>query len=216
MHSLDINYSNLLNPIIDGLNTLLPKIPAAILQIVVGVILIKFASRMTRIFLSLVGMPKSFRQVIGSVISSVLYAVLFIFVLQTLGLGGIVTFFTGSVLAIGLVMAAGGSTLVSDIIAGLFLSTHPDFNVGDEIIAGENLTEGVIVSMDSRRVRVRDKKGNLHVLPNSIVERKEWVVLQRHVPKASGVDMIGGAKKLTSAAARKASEVIDKANKGDK
>jgi len=216
MHSLDINYNSLLNPVIDGLNNLLPKIPAAVLQVVIGVILIKITSRVVRIFLSLVGMPKSFRQVIGSVVSGALYAVLFIFVLQALGLGGIVTFFTGSVLAIGLVMAAGGSTLVSDIIAGLFLSTHPDFNVGDEVIVGELLTEGVIVSMDSRRVRVRDKKGNLHVLPNSIVERKEWVVLQRHVPKPSGVDVIGGAKKLTSAAARKATEVIDKANKGDK
>ena len=171
-------------------------------------------------FLSLTGIPKSFRQVVGSVVEIILWACLSILVLQTLGFGGIITFFTGSILAIGLVMAAGGSTLASDIVAGLFLSGHPDFNVGDVVIAGEVPTEGTVISMDSRRVRLLDQQGRLHILPNSIVERKEWVLVNRaEAPETPAVHVVRRARRLTSAAAtaaaQKASAALEKANLGD-
>jgi small conductance mechanosensitive channel len=80
---------------------------------------------------------------------------------------------------VGLALGAGGATLASDILAGIFLAQDKDFNVGDEISAGEKPTEGILESMDMRRIRVRDKDGRLHVIPNSIIERKEWVVLTK-------------------------------------
>ncbi len=216
MHSIDINLNALLNPIIDGINGVVPKVPAALLQTIVGVLLIQVAARLLRIVLALTGVQKSFRQVVSSVTMSVMYVLLFILILQTLGLSGVITFFTGSVLAIGLVMAAGGSTLVSDIFAGLFLARDADFNVGDEITAGEGPTTGVVISLDSRRVRLRDEDGRVHVIPNSIVERKEWTVEKRHAASSGISSMVVGAKKLTAAAAMKAAAVVDKTNSGDK
>ena len=50
--------------------------------------------------------------------------------------------------------------------------------VGDEVIVGETPTSGVIESMDARRTRLRDDNGVLHVIPNSVVERKEWILLR--------------------------------------
>jgi small-conductance mechanosensitive channel len=77
-------------------------------------------------------------------------------------------------------MAAGGSTLVSDIVAGIFLARDGDFNVGDEIKAGEEpAIQGIVERLDARRVRIRDTGGILHVLPNSVVERKAWTVIRR-------------------------------------
>jgi len=78
-------------------------------------------------------------------------------------------------------LAAGGSTVISDVVAGVFLANDTDFSVGDEVIVGvpEASTQGIVESMDVRRTRLRDKNGILHVIPNSVVERKEWVVLNK-------------------------------------
>jgi small-conductance mechanosensitive channel len=206
MHSIDLNLANIFNPIIDGLNNILPKIPGAILTLLVGWFLIQLTAWLVRVFMALTGTQHSFRQVLSSIISSALWAFLAIQILQELGFGNIVTFFAGSVVAIGLVMAAGGSTLVSDIIAGLFLARDNDFNVGDEVILGEVPTKGTIVLMDSRRVRVRDDKGVVHVIPNSVVERKEWVVVKRHAGHA-GMTAAAHAKRLGVIAMDKAAAV---------
>jgi small-conductance mechanosensitive channel len=99
-------------------------------------------------------------------------------------------------------MAAGGSTLVADIIAGIFLARDADFNVGDEVIVGERPTMGVVESMDARRTRVRDENGILHVLPNSVIERKEWIVIRKHPEVTALVKATKAARRL-GAVARK-------------
>jgi small-conductance mechanosensitive channel len=99
--------------------------------------------------------------------------------LHALNLDNLALVFSGGIAAIGLAMGVGGSALASDVLSGVFLAQDKDFNIGDFIRAGDPPVEGVLESMDMRRTRITDKDGKLHVIPNSVIERKEWVVLTR-------------------------------------
>ena len=161
--------------------------------------MVRFASRGIRLAFKLTALQRGLRDVIASAIEIAMWIVLSIWVLQALGFGNIIVFFSSSAIAIGLVLAAGGSTLLSDIVAGVFLARDTDFNVGDEVIAGETPTRGVIESMDARRTRLRDENGDLHVLPNSVVERKEWIVVHRRQELSALVKAVKTARRLRTA-----------------
>lgn len=183
MNQLEFKIPSFSDPLIEGMNDILPKIPKAIIALVAGYIAIKLFSVLARGILGAFRLPQGLRGILISVIDGLLWVFLIISVLQTLGMGNLVLILSGSLAAVGLAIASGTSSLVADIVAGIFLSKDKDFSVGDEVIAGEKPTEGTIESMDMRRTRIRDKDGQLHVIPNSVVERKEWVVLAKKPTK---------------------------------
>jgi moderate conductance mechanosensitive channel len=165
--------------VIGAINYILPRLPAVLFDLLLGILIIRIAIRVMHLIMRLMHLPLGLRGVLSGIIETIMWIFLSIAILNEIGFSGVIYFFTGSIAAVGLAMAAGGSTLVADIIAGVFLARDPDFNIGDEVIAGETPTLGIIERMDARRTRLRDDKGVLHVIPNSIVERKEWVVIRR-------------------------------------
>lgn len=179
MHSVNFNADSFANAIIDWINHTLPRIPGVILGILVGILAVRMLSRILRFVLKLSSLQKGLRQIIASAAETLMWLLLTITVLQWLGFPNILVLFSSSTITIGILLAAGGSTLFSDLVAGIFLARDNDFNVGDELIMGENQTRGIVESMDVRRVRIRDEEGQLHVLPNTVVERKEWVLVDR-------------------------------------
>lgn len=114
---------------------------------------------------------------------SVLHGLLWIFLaistLQLLGLGHLALAASASIAVLSIAMATGISCVVADILAGVFLAKDPDFKLGDKVRLCDPATEGIIQSMDMRRVRAKDKSNKIHVIPNSVIERKEWVVIAR-------------------------------------
>lgn len=176
---LDFSVKSFSESFISGFNTILPKLPGAIMALLVGYILIKIVGWVAEALLSLVRMHRGLRNILGSLISAVLWIFLAIVVLQSLGLGSLAIIFSGSLAAVGLALASGGSSLAADILGGIFLAQDKDFNVGDEVIAGDKQTKGVIKSMDMRRTRIETPDGKLHILPNSIIERNEWTLLSK-------------------------------------
>ncbi len=172
------NISNsVLDQVFSGLNSVLPRIPVALLALLAGIVITRVVAWIVRLVLHYSRLPRGLKGILRSLTNAVLAILLITAVLQVLGFNNIIFLFSGSLAAIGIAMAAGGSTLVSDILAGVFLAQDTDFDVGDEVKAGENQTTGIVESMDMRRTRIRDKDGYLHVIPNSIIERKEWVVI---------------------------------------
>ncbi|HSX02413.1 MAG TPA: mechanosensitive ion channel domain-containing protein [Candidatus Saccharimonadia bacterium] len=200
MHTLDLTTTNFINPIIDVLNTKLPILPSLIFGLLLGILLIRVLVRLTRFVLTLTAIQVGLRDVIVSLVETLLWLFLAIQLLQMLGFNNIIVFFTGSIAALGLAMAAGGSTLVADVVAGIFLAQDNDFDVGDEVIVGETPTRGTIESMDSRRTRIRDQDGVLHVIPNSVIERKEWVVVHKSQELNALARAVRTAKKFKKAA----------------
>lgn len=199
--------SDFTNHIIDGMEKLLPRIPIALFDLLLGILIIRIIERLVRLAMRFTNVQAGLRDVISSILAIILWLLLAITLLNELGFTGIIYFFTGSVAAIGIAMAAGGSTLVADIIAGIFLARDTDFNVGDEVIVGETPTLGVIESMDARRTRIRDENGILHVIPNSIVERKEWVLIRKG-PDMSPLANAANAAKRLRAVAREGQAVV--------
>ncbi len=179
MISLDLS-SNFINHILALLQGIGKNLLPSLFDLLIGIVAIRILVRFIRVALRITHVQPGLRDVVTSILETVMWIFLSITILQELGFSGIIYFFTGSIAAIGLAMAAGGSTLVSDIIAGIFLARDGDFNVGDEVIAGERPTLGVIESQDARRTRIRDDQGVLHVIPNSVIERKEWMVIRRN------------------------------------
>lgn len=154
------------------------RLAVGVLVLFAGYLIVRFGTYLVRNIVNVVKMPAGLRSIVISLTRAVLWIILIIVLLAVLGLSDVIIFFSTSVAALGLVMAAGGSTLISDVLAGIFLAENRHFAVGDEVQAGENGTRGIIESMDIRRIEIRSKDGKLHVLPNSVVERNEWIVLK--------------------------------------
>jgi len=209
VQTFSIDTTSLVNPIIAWLNHVLPRVPLVVLGLLVGILLVRLLSRLTRRILKFTALQKGLRQIMGSTIETVLWLLLVVLVFQWLGFSNMLVFLSSSTLAIGILLAAGGSTLLSDLIAGIFLARDTDFNVGDEVMIGENQTQGVIESMDVRRVRLRDIDGQLHVLPNSVVERKEWIVINKRPQTTALAKATTAAKRLREVAREKAARRRD-------
>ncbi|MCS7286402.1 MAG: mechanosensitive ion channel family protein [Anaerolineae bacterium] len=97
--------------------------------------------------------------------------------LRALGLNELALAISGSIAAVALGLATGISGTTSDILAGIFLATDPDFKVGYKVTAA-GIT-GVIKSLDLRKTRIEGEDGKLYVIPNRAVESATWVVEER-------------------------------------
>ncbi|HEY2004421.1 MAG TPA: mechanosensitive ion channel domain-containing protein [Candidatus Saccharimonadia bacterium] len=210
--NLDLS-TNFTDHIVNGINTLLPRLPNALFDLLLGILIIRLLVRVVKYTLKLTHVQDGFRQVLTSVLEMLMWVLLSITLLNELGFSGVIYFFSGSVFAIGLLLSAGGSTLASDVVAGIFLARDRDFNVGDEVIAGETPTMGIVEHIDARRVRLRDSNGVLHVIPNSLIERKEWVVVRRRNEVSALVKAAKTAQRLTAAAREKSAAVTRKSRR---
>lgn len=199
MASLTLDPTQYTDPIITLVNQILPKIPGLLFGLIFGVLIIRLLVRLTRLLLAFTSLQQGLKGIITSVVEILLWVLLLISMLQQLGFSGMITFFSSSALAIGILLAAGGSTLLADIVAGIFLAQDNDFGVGDEVMAGEDKTRGIVESMDARRTRIRDAAGVLHVLPNSVVERKEWVLVHKSAAPNPLVKAVKTARRLRTA-----------------
>jgi small-conductance mechanosensitive channel len=95
---------------------------------------------------------------------------------MVLGMGIIFAFF---ILTVGLAT----SGVLKELVSGAFLVTDQDYGAGFRVKAGG--VEGVVESVDIRKSRIRDSNGNLHIIPNSVVEPNEWTVFERRQSERS-------------------------------
>jgi small-conductance mechanosensitive channel len=116
-----------------------------------------------------------------TVIRVALWILLLVAVLQVLGLSSVALAVTGSFAILLFGFSSGISNTVSDLVAGLQIANDKDFKVGYRVKAGDQKTEGIIRELDIKKTRIEDDKGRIHVIPNSVIEKNEWVVLERHV-----------------------------------
>jgi small-conductance mechanosensitive channel len=96
-------------------------------------------------------------------------------VLSALQLQAIVLGISGVLALMGAAFISSASAFSNDIIAGLCLASDRDIGIGCRIRAAG--VEGVVRGIDLRKTRIVDDQGNLHVIPNRLVEGVEWVVL---------------------------------------
>lgn len=153
------------------------RLPETILTITIGILAIEVGVPLFSKILKLFGVRGGIRKVLKSLLRAFLYVVIFIATLRALGLDNVLVVLTGSSVILALFLSTGVAPLITDILAGLFLGSDREFQPGARVKAGDKGAEGEIVSMDIRKVYIRDDDGKIHVLPNSVIEKNEWIIL---------------------------------------
>lgn len=153
------------------------KFPQLALTFVVGYIVIKVMKAIIRGVIRVSHTNAAMKGILLSMIDIGLWVFLFAALLQQIGLTQIAFALSGTVAIAGIAISVGAGAFVQDLVSGLFLAQDPDFNVGDRIKVEE--LEGIVERMDARKIRLRDDKGKLHVVPNSYLDKTSWVVVQK-------------------------------------
>lgn len=154
-------------------------VPEATAMLVIGVLVIELIVRIISGLLNVAERKVALRKLIRTLFRIFLYTVLFISVLQSLGLDGVLSSLAGSTVVLALLLSTGVAPLITDMLSGLFLGSDRDFQPGARVKAGDKEAEGVIETMSLRKTYIRDKHDDIHVLPNSVVEKNEWVILEK-------------------------------------
>lgn len=69
----------------------------------------------------------------------------------------------------GLAIGFGAQSLVKDLISGFFILLENSVRVGDVVeVAG---VAGVVEEIELRAMRLRDLSGNVHVVPNGVIDK---------------------------------------------
>ncbi len=190
---------NIQNDILTGfgnvnlsVDNLITRLPMALLVIIVGVVAIKFLGLFINKSIKWTKWPIGLQEISVALIRVVMWVIFFLVLLQVLGLTNVALALTGSFAIVLLGFSNAISTTVSDVLAGLQLANDKDFKVGYEVKAGDQKTVGIVREMDIKKTRIEDKDGKLHIIPNSLIEKNEWIVLDRHVhskmpTKSSGI-----------------------------
>lgn len=154
-----------------------PKIPELIVTIILGVVAVRIISFFIARGFRVLRITRTLANVLASIIMVVLWVMLASEIARQAGLTNLAITISGSIVVIGLALANGASNLTSDIISGIYLAKDGDFEIGYRVKIGD--LEGIIRKIDMRKVRLRDDDGKLHIFPNNLVDKAEWVVLNR-------------------------------------
>lgn len=160
------------------------RLPQLAVTLVVGLVIVELAIFVFGSVLRLSRLPEGLKRILFSLARFFLWVILFLVVLQTLGLNNVLVAVTGSSVIAAVFLSSGVAPLVTDVLAGLSLASDPNFQPGAVVRAGDQKTVGAIETLDLRKTRIRDDRGVLHVIPNALIDKNEWVVLKPR-PKRS-------------------------------
>ncbi|HEY8109060.1 MAG TPA: mechanosensitive ion channel domain-containing protein [Patescibacteria group bacterium] len=161
---------------------LLDKLPDLVIALLVGLALVELAILALGYALKVARIPRALKPILYTLARAFLWVVLLLVIIQTLGLNDLLLAVTGSSVVLALVLSTGVAPLISDTLAGLSLAADRNFQPGAKVQVGEKGTVGHVLSMDIRKTRIETSDGKVHVIPNSVIDKTEWVVLE---PKGS-------------------------------
>src|SRR5689334_6756558 len=98
--------------VVSTIQNIVHMLPVTMFDLLLGIVIIQFLIHATRLVMRVLNVAPGMRGVWSGIIQTVLWIFLSIAILNDLGFSGVIYFFTGSIAALGLAMAAGGSTLV--------------------------------------------------------------------------------------------------------
>lgn len=161
------------------------KLPEFLATLLIGLLLIEITILIFGRILRLVKMPVALKKLVYALVRAFLWIILFLALIQTLGLNNVVVAFTGSSVILALFLSTGVAPIVTDILAGLSLASDKDFKEKVTVQAGDKGTKGVVERVELRKTRIRSADGKLHVIPNALVDKNEWVVLKEAPSRAA-------------------------------
>ncbi len=171
---------NIIEEFVGTIINFLPKIPFILIGIFVGWLIIETIIYILKRFFKIAKVKKDISGLTITICKFILWVILIAVILEAMGFGGIVIAISGSAAIVAIFLSSSVGPTLSNIFSGIFLAGDPDIKVGMKIITNDGKTKGTIKSIDMRKVRLEDSKGVLHVVPNSVVENGEWVVVDKN------------------------------------
>ena len=109
-----------------------------------------------------VGRSETFRSIVTSVFSYIMYFAMVMMILHFFGVD--VTSLLAAAGVVGIALAFGAQTLVKDLLAGLFIWAERSIEVGDLISV--NGLDGTVETITIRTTSIRNYNGNVYTIPN--------------------------------------------------
>ena len=157
----------------------LPKLPTLILVLGLGYLIIQIIYWILNRALKLSKIPRALIGVVASLSLIIMWVILFAEIARQLGMGSLAVTISGSLAVLALALASGASGLAGDIIAGIFLARDSDFEIGFRIRVGS--IDGIIQKIDIRKIRLVDDQGNIHIFPNTKLDKEGWVIISQNI-----------------------------------
>ena len=154
-----------------------PKVAAAAVVLLAGVLFTRGLNAVVQAVLRHGRIRPSQVMLLARVTTFVGWMLVATVVLSTLQLQAIVLGVSGVLALLGAALVTAASGISNDLIAGFFLASDHDIEVGYRVQAGG--VRGTVRDIDFRKTRIVDDAGYLHVIPNRLVEGAEWIVLAR-------------------------------------
>lgn len=160
---------------------LFPRLVRASIVLILGIIAVKVSMILIDRFMSYIKISVGLKEILEVLIKIGLWTLLVVAVLQALGLSNVALALAGLLAAFSFGISQGLTQSVSDLVSGLQLANDHDFRIGDQVEVGDKdlRVKGYILEMDTKKSRIIDKDGNLHVIPNSVVDRNSWTLIER-------------------------------------
>lgn len=170
-------FIDLVDSFINPIKQFLPKLPPLILSLILGIVIVVLLAGLAKYFLKIARIPKALAGIILSLLTIILWILLFSELAREMGMTSVAITVSGSLIVLGLALSNGATALTSDIIAGVFLAKDRDFEIGYKVKIGD--IKGTIQSIDVRKVRIIDDDGKLHIIPNANIDKSGWTILER-------------------------------------
>jgi small-conductance mechanosensitive channel len=159
------------------------RLPEFIVTLLVGLLAVEATIWVLDRVLRVVRISVGMKQVLYALARAFLWVVLVLVLLQSLGLDGVIFALAGSGVVVAIFLAPSVTPVVMDILSGLHLSSDNRFQPGVTVQAGEYKTTGVIERVGLRKTLIRTKDGKLHVIPNTMIDKHEWIVINENKPR---------------------------------
>jgi len=175
-----INTQKVTDSFVNGFYTYGPRTIRAILFLILGIIFVRLFSRLLEKFIGALKLSFGLREILLIIIKGILWVLLGVALLQIMGLSNVAITIGALAAAFSFGISQGLTPTVRDLMSGLQLSSDRDFRVGDKVIVGDKdlRAEGYIIEMDTKKTRILDKEGRLHVFANSVIDSNEWILLE--------------------------------------
>lgn len=154
-----------------GIFEIIYKIGLCIVVLIIGLFIIKLLQKfIKKSFAASTRITPVKSATVVTVCCSIVKYVVYLFILCCLL--SIWGFDPTSLLAIGgfasVAVGLGAQTIISDILAGIFILTEEQFGVGD-VVCIENYS-GIVESVGIRTTRIRSMDGNVYIIPNGQIK----------------------------------------------
>ena len=167
----DLWYSDALTQV----TGILSKVPAAILVLLVGGVVVRLAKSVIGRAASVTRLDPTLGSLLQSVVTFAGWVLVLTAATASLGLQQVSLALGGSIALVAMSLSSSVSSVAQDLLAGVFLIGDRDFRVGYMVRTGA--VEGIVESVSIRKTKIRDGDGTLHTVPNRLIDNATYVTV---------------------------------------